>query len=220
MTHPGPDAGDRVALACPSCADAGTTVHEVLKPGGQVTVRCTACGHVHKERYDPPREIAVDVVVSQGDESLSTTVDAPAEETVEVGDEFVVDTDEAIMQVRITSIEREGESRVGAADIEDVETLWTRAVDNVRVNVTVHPNDGRKDESRSIAVSVPGDYEFTVGETAEFGDEEFEITGVQVRSDADDYRFDKFDHDGDMVFAKDTKRVYARDVTSAAWSAW
>ncbi|WP_251342334.1 HVO_0476 family zinc finger protein [Haloplanus halophilus] len=220
MTHPGPDAGDRVALACPSCADAGTTVHEVLKPGGQVTVRCTACGHVHKERYDPPPETELDVVVSQGDESLATTVDAPAEDAVEVGDEFVVDTPEAIMQVRITSIEVADDTRVEEAAIEDVATLWTRAVDNVRVNVTVHPNDGRRDDSRSITVSVPGDHEFVVGETAEFGDEEFEITGLQVRDDAPEYRFEKLDHDGDTVFAKDTKRVYGRDVTSAAWSAW
>jgi hypothetical protein len=41
-----------------------------------------------------------------------------------------------------------------------------------------------------------------------------------VRGDAPDYRFEKLDHDGDAVFAKDTKRVYGRDVTSAAWSAW
>ncbi|GAB6862100.1 HVO_0476 family zinc finger protein [Haloplanus litoreus] len=220
MTHPGPDAGDRVALACPSCADAGTTVHEVLKPGGHVTVRCTECGHVHKERYDPPREVELDVVVSQDDESLSTTMDAPPADAVEVGDEFVVDTPEAIMQVRVTSIEVDDDTRVEAATIEDVETLWTRAVDNVRVNVTVHPNDGRDDASRSITVSVPGDHEFVVGETTEFADEEFEITGVHVREDAPAYRFEKLDHEGDSVFAKDTKRVYARDVTSAAWSAW
>lgn len=219
MTHPGPDAGDRVALACPSCAD-GTTVHEVLKPGGHVTVRCTECGHVHKERYDPPEETAVDVVVSQGDESLTTTVDAPPSETVSLGEEFVADTSEAIMQVRITAIELDGDQRVEAATVEDIGTLWTRAVDNVRVNVTIHPNDGRRDDSRSVTVSVPGDHEFTVGETVEFADEEFEITGIQVRGDAPEYRFEKLDHDGDVVFAKDVKRVYGRDVTSAAWSAW
>jgi uncharacterized Zn finger protein len=69
-------------------------------------------------------------------------------------------------------------------------------------------------------VHVPGDFEFTVGETREFGDEEFEVEGIQVRDDATGYRFDKFDHEGDSVFAKDVKRVYARDLTSSAWSAW
>ncbi|WP_338739981.1 HVO_0476 family zinc finger protein [Haloplanus salilacus] len=220
MTHPGPDAGDRVALACPSCSTEGTTVHEVLKPGGQVTVRCTDCDHVHKERYEPPRETTVDVVVSQGEESTSTTLDLPDGETVAVGDEFVVDTPEAIMQVRLTSIEVGDDSRVEEAAVEDVATLWSRAVDNVRVNVTIHPNDGREDASRSVAVAVPGDHEFVVGETAAFADEEFEITGVQVRDDAPEYRFEKLDHEGDSVFAKDVKRVYARDATSAAWSPW
>ncbi|SEA23983.1 Uncharacterized Zn-finger protein [Haloplanus vescus] len=218
MTHPGPDAGDRVALACPSCSE--QTVHEVLKPGGHVTVRCTECDHVHKERYEPTPEIELDVVVSQGDESLTATVDVPPGDTVERGDEFVVDTDEAIMQARVTAIELGGDQRVEEATLEDVATLWTRAVDNVRVNVTVHPNDGRRDESRSVTVSVPGDHEFVVGETAEFGDEEFEITGVQVRDDAPEYRFEKLDHEGDTVFAKDVKRVYGLDETSAAWSAW
>jgi uncharacterized Zn finger protein len=220
MSHSGPDAGDRVALACPSCTPTATTVHEVLKPGGNVTVRCTDCGHVHKERYDPPRTVALDVVVSQGEESLTTTVDVPAAETVTTGEEFVVDTPEAIMQVRVTAIELPGDRRVEEADAEDVATLWSRAVDNVRVNVTVHPNDGRRDDSRSVTVSVPGDHEFVVGETATFGDEEFEITGVQVRDDAPAYRFEKLDHDGDSVFAKDVKRVYGRDATSTAWSAW
>jgi uncharacterized Zn finger protein len=219
MSHPGPDAGDRVALACPSCSTTEPTAHEVLKPGGDVTVRCTACDHVHKERYDPPRQVELDVIVSQDDESLSTTVEASPADRIEVGDEFVVDTPEAIMQVRVTSIER-SDTRVDEAAVADVETLWSRAVDNVRVNVTVHPNDGRRDDSRSVTVSVPGDHEFVVGETAAFGDEQFDITGVQVRDDAPEYRFEKLDHDGDAVFAKDIKRVYGRDVTSAAWSAW
>jgi uncharacterized Zn finger protein len=204
-----PETGERVALACPACDE--RTAHEVLKPGGQVTVRCTDCGHVHKERYDPPREASVDVVVSQSGDSLPTTVDVPAEDTVAVGDEFVVDTPEALLQVRVTAVELDGD--------KDVETLWTRAVDNVRVNVTVHPSDGRRDESRSVTVAVPGDHEFTVGETESFGDEEFDVVGIQVRDDAD-YRFEKFDHEGDMVFAKDTKRVYGRDATTDAWSPW
>ncbi|WP_152039970.1 HVO_0476 family zinc finger protein [Salinigranum salinum] len=215
-----PDTGERLPLACPSCSPGEPTVHEIVKPGGQSTVRCTECGHVRKERVEKPREIAVDVVVSQDGESLSTTVDAPAEERVEVGDEFIVDTPEALMQVRITAIEVGPERRVDEARMDDVETVWTRVVDNVTVNVTVHPNDGRRDESRSLKMQVPGDYEFTVGAVESVAGEEFEVDGIHVRADADGYRFDKFDHDGDVVFAKDVKRVYGRDTTTAAWSAW
>jgi uncharacterized Zn finger protein len=209
---------ERVAVACPACGH--ETVHEVLKPGGQATVRCTECGHTHKTEIQTETEVEKDVVVSQDGDSYHVTVDAPPEEQIAVGEEFIVDTPEAIQQVRITTIELSGDRRVEEALVEDVETIWTRVVDNVAVNVTLHPKEGSRDETRSLKVHVPGDYEFTVGETQEFGDEKFEIEGIHVREDASGYRFDKFDHDGDMVFAKDVNRVYARDLTSSAWSAW
>ncbi|MFO7833690.1 MAG: HVO_0476 family zinc finger protein, partial [Halohasta sp.] len=112
------------------------------------------------------------------------------------------------------------DSRVDSAVMEAVESVWTRAVDNVGVNVTLHPKDGSRDDTRSLKVNVPGDYEFTVGETESFGDDEFTITGIFVRDDAEGYRFDKFDERGDMVYAKDIKRIYGTDETTSAWSAW
>jgi uncharacterized Zn finger protein len=214
-----PEAGERVPLACPSCSPGAPTVHEVVKPDGQSTVRCTECGHVHKARVEKPREIPVDVVVSQDGDSLSTTVDAAADEHVEVGDEFIVDTPEALMQVRVTAIEVGPERRVEEARMDEVATVWSRVVDNVTVNVTVHPSGDRRDASRSLKMQVPGDYEFTVGEVESVGSEEFRIEGIHVRDDAG-YRFDKLDHAGDVVFAKDVKRLYGQDTTTAAWSVW
>ncbi|XVH30412.1 HVO_0476 family zinc finger protein [Haloferacaceae archaeon DSL9] len=214
------EAGARVALTCPSCSPREPTVHEVLKPGGHATVRCTECQHVHKEQIEKAQDIEIAVIVSQEGDSFSTRLDADPEETIETGDEFIVDTPEAILQVRVTSVDVGGDQRVDEAIMEDVETVWTRVVDNVQVNVTIHPSDGRRDETRSIKVSVPGDYEFRVGEVEAFDDDEFEIEGIHVRGDADGYRFDKFDHEGDMVFAKDVKRLYGRDQTTSAWSAW
>ena len=76
------------------------------------------------------------------------------------------------------------------------------------------------DQTRSLRVNVPGDYEFTVGETVEFGEEEFTVEGLQIREDAPEYRHEKLDHPGDLAYAKDLKRVYARDETLTAWSAW
>ncbi|MFC6826668.1 HVO_0476 family zinc finger protein [Halopelagius fulvigenes] len=211
---------DRVAVACPSCSPEEPTVHEVLKPGGHATVRCTECSHVHKVRIEEEREVQRDVIVSQDRESFKTTVDAPAEETIAVGEEFIVDTEEAIMLVRITGIEVGPEQRTESAEVEDVTTIWTRAVDNVSVNVTVNPKDGKHDKTRSFKVHVPGDYEFVVGETEEFGDEKFTVKALHVREDAPEYRHGKLDHDGDMVYAKDLNRLYGRDETSTAWSAW
>lgn len=214
---------DQVAVACPACSPDLETVHEVLSSGGgTATVRCTECDHVHKEDIQEERTVERDVVVSQDGESFSTTVTAPAAERVRVGEEFIVETEEAIMQVRITDIEVGPEQRVSAADVEAVETFWTRAVDNVSVDITLHPRDGSHDQTRSLTVYVPGDFEFTVGETVELADEEISVTDIHVRETAvDRYPFQKLGQDGDTVDAKDVKRVYGYDETGeAAWSAW
>jgi uncharacterized Zn finger protein len=211
---------ERVAATCPSCSPGLETVHEVLSPGGQVTVRCTECGHVHKTRIEEEDTRPVDVVVSQDGESFTAVEEVPVEETLAVGEEFVLDAEEALLTVRITSLQVGDEQRTEEATAGDVATIWTRAVDNVAVNVTVHPTDGNRDESRNVKLRVPGDHEFVVGAEQSFADERFEIEGVHVREDAVGYDHEKLDVDGDAVFAKDAKRVYGRDETSDAWSAW
>lgn len=216
------NAGEQVGLPCPSCSPDLETVHEVLTTGGgKATVECGECGHVHKEALESEDTAEVDVVVSQEDESFTGTAAFDSEETVYEGDEFIVETEETIAQVRVTSIEVGPEERESRADVEDVATLWTRAVDNVAVDLTVHPKSESEDGSRSLTVHVPGDYEFVVGETEEFGDEKLTITGIHVRESAvNEYKFPKLGDDGDTVFAKDVKRVYGDDESSTAWSAW
>ncbi|SDC99475.1 HVO_0476 family zinc finger protein [Natrinema hispanicum] len=215
------DTPDRVPTPCPSCSPDLETVHEVLTTGGgTLTVRCSECGHVHKIQPDTEREVTLDVVVSQGGESFTANVTAPEDETVEVGDEFILETEEVLSTVRVTSVELDGQKRVEEAPVDEIETVWTREVDNVAVNVTVHPQDGSRDDSRSITVHVPGDYAFEVGDVESFGDDEFEIDAFVVRDDASGYRRDRFEESGDTAFAKDIKRVYAYDEQSSAWSAW
>ncbi len=215
------DIPDRVPTPCPSCSPELETVHEVLTDGGgALTVRCNECAHVHKIQPERQREVTIDVVVSQDGESFTANTTTAEDETIEVGDEFILETDEVLSTVRVTSLELEGHKRTEKATAEDVETVWTREVDNVGVNVTIHPQDGSRDDSRSVTVYVPGDYEFEVGEVEEFGDDEFEIDAIVVRKDASGYRRDRFEERGDSVFAKDAKRVYAYDETSSAWSAW
>ncbi|WP_277542157.1 HVO_0476 family zinc finger protein [Haloarcula laminariae] len=211
--------GERIGLPCPACSPDIETVHEVLKPGGHVTVRCTECDHVHKEALPDDTTLQRDVVVSQDGESFKAQVDVPEGEQLAVGEEFLLETEEAVVSARITSLETD-EGRTEEAPVEDVGTIWSRAVGNVAVNVTMHPKDGRHDETESFKLQVPGDYEFTVGETEEFGDEEFTVEGIHVRDDATGYEHEKLDFDGDMVFAKDINRLYVRDESSTAWSAW
>lgn len=209
----------QVALVCPSCSPNEETVHEVLNPGGRATVRCTACGHTHKAKIEEESTAGIDVIVSQDGESFSASADMPTDERVAVGEEFVLDTEEAIMLVRITSIELDGEKRAESARGEEIRTLWTRAVDNVSVNLTIHPNE-KREESRSVKLQVPGDHDFTVGEREEMGEEEFVLTGIHVKGDTTGYHQSKFDFEGDSVPAKDVKRLYGEDDSSTAWSVW
>ncbi|MFB6170893.1 MAG: HVO_0476 family zinc finger protein [Haloarculaceae archaeon] len=215
------ESGERVAAECPGCSPSVPTAHEVLKPGGQPTVRCTECGHVHKIRLDREQTVERRVIVSQDDESFEARADVPPEESVAVGEEFLLDTEEAILTVRITSLEL-ADGRAEQATAEAVETFWTRAVGNVSVNVTLHPKSGAREETRSVKIQVPGDEAFVVGQTYEYGDAEFTVESVRVRDDARGYDYDQFDHAGDTVDAKDVKRLYARDEdgTTTAWSAW
>ena len=159
------------------------------------------------------------MVVSQDGESFATAVEVPAAETLATGEEFLVETEEAIVTARITSLEL-GDGRSEQAVAEDVETIWSRAVGNVSVNVTAHPKSGEHDETRSVRLQVPGDYEFVVGETDDLGDEEFTVEGILIRDDATGYDHGKLDFDGDAAAAKDVKRLYVRDEATTAWSAW
>ena len=215
MTEP----AERVALPCPACSPELETVHEVLSSGGQATVRCGDCGHVHKTALPEERTVERNVVVSQGGESVPSTVEVPAGETLAVGEEFLLETAEAVLTVRITSLEL-AEGRTDEAVAEDVRTIWGRAVGNVAVNVTAHPKGGAHDETRGLSLQVPGDYEFVVGETDELGGEEFTVEGISLREDATGYDFRKLDHEGDAALAKDVKRLYVRDESTSAWSAW
>lgn len=187
---------------------------------GHATVECGACGHVHKDPIKTEDTEAVDVVVSQDGESFTGQTSFDPEETVYEGDEFIVETAETIAQVRVTSIEVGPEDRTTRADVEDIETVWTRAVDNVSVDVTVHPKEWQRRGQPESEPTCPVTSSSS-GETATFGDEEFTVEGIHVRESATgEYKFPKLGNAGDTVFAKDVKRVYGADESSAAWSAW
>jgi len=212
----------RIAVRCPSCSPGAATAHEVLNEGGQATVRCGDCGHVHKTTVESGSTVDRRVIVSQDDESTEARVEIPPDEELSTGDEFLVETDAAILTARVTSLERTDGARAETARAEEVKTVWTRAVGNVAVNLTLHPKDGGHDETRSVKIQVPGDEEFVVGRTHEYGGEEFTVERFLVREDATDYYREGYDHAGDAALAKDLKRVYARDEDAQrrAWSGW
>lgn len=213
------EAAERVTVPCPACSPDEETVHEVLKPGGQATVRCRECGHVHKVRLSDERTVAVPVVVSQAGESLAAERAFPADAAVETGEEFVVETEEAVLVARVTDVELPDGRRTDSAPAADVGTVWTRAVGNVSVDVTIHPAEGTGGASRSVTVQVPGDYEFAVGDEETFGDTSFAVETLLLRDDATGYDRQKFDERGATALAKDLKRIYGR-AEGGAWSMW
>ncbi|MFB6284407.1 MAG: HVO_0476 family zinc finger protein [Halobacteria archaeon] len=197
-----------VLVECPSCSF--RQPHEVLKSNGDATVKCEECGHVHKVHVTSEREVERRVIVSQGDESFSAMVPMNASEKLNVGDEFVVDCDEGIFGVELTSIEVDSgcgteNDRIERAEADDVETVWTRVVDNVEVPVTLH-RDKSEGEAKSHDLWVPGDYEFVVGETETVDGRDFEVTAFIDRDTGDRFRLE-----GDDVIAKNAKRVYGEE---------
>ncbi len=211
-----------VGALCPACSPDTETVHEVLNSGGQATVKCTECGHVHQTRIETATTVSLDVVVSQEGESLPATIERPVETTFSVGDEFIVETDAGVFTARITSLETPDRGRVDNADASDVRTIWTRAVGNVAVPVTVHPKPGTGDrqDTYSTKLHLPGDHPFTVGETETVGDTTLTIEGIHLREPQGPNDRTTLDHEGDQALAKDIKRVYARDESLDPWSPW
>ncbi|MFB6162189.1 MAG: HVO_0476 family zinc finger protein [Halococcoides sp.] len=210
---------DRLAVTCPACSPDRETVHEVLNRGGQLTVRCGECDHVHKT--DPPDNETVtrSVVVSQDGESWTASTEVPTDEYIAVGEEFVLETEAAIVTARITSLEVDG-GRLERAPADEVDTIWTRAVGNVSVDATIHPADGTHDETASATLHLPGDREFEIGETVSVDDREATLQRFQVRDDARGYDRRRYDERGESAPAKDLDRIYLQTTGSTAWSAW
>ncbi|MDY7082011.1 MAG: HVO_0476 family zinc finger protein, partial [Halobacteria archaeon] len=185
MTQTDGDEGIGEAVAdCPSC---GTrTRHTVLKTNGLATVECNDCGHVHKVKVDEPDEVERRVVVSDAGEDFSTTVSLRADERLRVGEEFVLETDEGVFGVEVTSLEVHGSPdegddnrRVDYGDAEEIDVIWTKVVDNVVVPLTLHTEGGR---SESHEMRVPGDYRFEVGEVETVDGDDFVVTAFMTES--------------------------------------
>ena len=207
-------------VACPRCTPTEPVVHAVLPSGaGAHTVRCYGCGHGHKVQPTAAPTIERPVIISQDGESTRTVVPTASDAAVSCGDEFIVDTETAIMQVRVTAIEDTDGRRVETATMADVGTLWTRAVDNVGVNVTIHPPDDR-DRSHSATVRLPGEYHLEVGATLDVDDAVVTISAIRIRDAVTGYRHRTYDRPGDAVFAKDVQRVYAVADRRDPWSVW
>lgn len=216
------EAGDQLAVTCPACSPDFETVHEVLSPGGQPTVRCRECGHVHTTT--PTTETTkqpLRTIVSQDGDSVTATVDVPADALLEVGDRFVVDDEAAVYSVELTDIEDPDGRRHERLEAADIETLWTRDIGNVSVNVTIHPASGSQEDSRSATHAMPGDEGISVGDELTIDGEPVRITGLMLRENAvGPDRQRRLDEPGDRARAMDLDRIYARSQQRVRRDPW
>ena len=78
--------------------------------------------------------------------------------------------------VEITAIES-GEKRVNRAKAPEITTLWTRAIENVVVKISIH--DGRK--TIPVYMECDGEQPFVVGELYTVSGKRFRISHLKLR---------------------------------------
>jgi uncharacterized Zn finger protein len=102
--------------------------------------------------------------MSKYDKSYIRWLDAKPNELLSIGDEFIVENEEANV-VRVNSIELTGSIRVESAIANNIQTLWVQAIDKVVVKIAIHAGK----LTQSLKVPCSGDKEFIVGSTEKFG---------------------------------------------------
>lgn len=163
-------------IFCPECDD--LTEHVTVKLGREHLVRCEACGTVHPIKMERTRLTSLRVIVSSADSSDRRTIEVPADDLLRVGDEVLVDDGEGeVALVEVTSIELEGGRREEMARAGEVQTLWTRDVDEVVVKVAVY----WRGKTSSYSVPARGDEAFAVGEVRTVEGRRFRVEKIMLR---------------------------------------
>lgn len=122
--------------------------------------RCLQCGFTRQETYREGLVLEVPMIVSDRGDSRRSAVELPPGEALKVGDHF--ETEGATVEV--TGIESKG-GRVTTAVPEDIETLWVKKADTVRVKFSL----SKGNRTLTFAREVPADEEFEVGSVVELG---------------------------------------------------
>ena len=166
-----------IILACPSCGE--ECEHLLVDDSRNPVVRCTLCGHTHRQvpaKEKEEAEILVRAIVSREGESMVCSVPLGPAERVVVGDFLAAECGGEVYGVEVTSIEAGGK-RVKRVKAQGVDTLWTRVIDQVVVRASVH----RGRVTKPLSVACEGDEEFFVGEDWTFGTIPFRITHMKLR---------------------------------------
>jgi len=166
-----------LTLICPSCREEAD--HVLVDGSRNPVVRCTLCGHTHRQvppKEEEEEEIPVRAIVSREGESRTCSVLLGPEEPVAIGDFLAAECGEEVFGVEVTSIEA-GARRVKRVKARHASTLWTRAIDQVVVRASVHKGW----VTSPVSVTCEGGEEFSVGESWTFGPLPFRITHLKLR---------------------------------------
>jgi uncharacterized Zn finger protein len=163
-----------ITLVCPSCGE--ECDHLLVDDSRNPVVRCTVCGHTHRQVPMREEEIPVRVIVSAEGESRVCSVFLEPGESVALGDSLAAECGDEVFGVEVTSIESKGK-RVKRSKARDASTLWTRAIDQVVVRASVHKGW----VTRAVSVVCEGDEEFSIGASWTFGPLPFRITHMKLR---------------------------------------
>lgn len=188
-----------ITLECPRC---GESMHRILRgrqtsgKGDRVecTVKCSKCGGVKKTIVKRERPVSVKLIVSEEEKSKKKEIELFPSEEVAVGDRIIVNG----VEIEVTSIESNGK-RVSSSYVEEIDTLWTRRADKVKVRFSI--NKGPRTLSKEI-YALPEE-EFFVGDMVEIGRMKVIIHKIKCK--------DKMVRTGGTQ-ASEIVRIYARAI--------
>jgi uncharacterized Zn finger protein len=193
------DVPSGAALDCPKC---GETMHRILKGRAsgkkgetlECVVKCSECGEVRKVTIKREKPITVKIIVSDEDKSKRTELDLLPNDEILVGDRMILDGRE----IEFSSIESDGK-RVGVALAKEIDTLWAKRADRVKVKFSV--SKGPRTLSKEIFAEP--DEEFFVGDMVELGRMKVVIHKIKCR--------DRMVRDGSAT-ASSIVRIYAKGI--------
>lgn len=167
-----------VSMECPNCRQ--ESLHEILsgKMGGkaqtvfETTVKCRQCGHVHHAVLKVQKPVEIPVVVSWIRDSVRSSITLGPDEVLSVDDEVMCGEE----PVLVTSIESKG-ARVKRARAGDIQTVWGKKFDKVRVPFSVN-HHGKSFSEHVLAVP---DEEFFIGDMLKIGKHEVVIHSIRVK---------------------------------------
>ena len=189
---------DLIDMFCSTCDD--ETEHEVLSRTQSQVIKCTICGTV--SRVPVPKEptlLQIKAIVSREETSTVCKCEIAEDEVVSVGDILVAECDDGEgAGVEVMAVES-GDKRRSKATGAEIDTLWTRVIDQVVVRFSVH--DGW--QTLPLYVRSEGEEKFVVGDVYVIKGVKARIGHIRMRNGSVTKRRGKFE------VASTIKRVYA-----------